>query len=170
MMKIPAAGAISKLGIRLRDRRRRSSDGEDPALTQDDEQNIEKFEKLVVETNALLDRENDALSKGDVSKVAEFFQTKQNLLKSLELRQPVVEPFLRKKVPEIDSLRGQVRALSENLQRNGELLEGMAQASTSIVSEVERLRRRQGLEGLYDKSGQLRTDVMIEGRRIQKNL
>jgi len=170
MMKIPSPGAISKLGIRLRERRQRAGGDEDPALTSDDESNITEFEGLVRKTNALLQRENEALGRGEVERVAEFFSAKQELLKFLQLRQPLVEPFLRKQIPEIVTLRDHVKELSENLKRNGQLLSGMAEASRSIVSEVERIRKRQGLDGIYDKSGQIRPNLGSTDRKVEKNL
>lgn len=170
MMKVSPTGAISRLGIRLRERRNRSAAGDRPALTETDDANIAQFERLIRDAVMLLDKENVALEEGDVGLVAEFFDAKSELLKSLELRQPVIEPFLREDIPEIATLRSLIRELSDQLQRNGQLLKGMAEASRSIISEVERVRKRQGLSGLYDKSGQLRPDVGNFEKKFEKNL
>jgi hypothetical protein len=170
MMKVPRASAISKLGIRLRERRGRASAGDHPALTETDDENIASFESLLSRAIDVLNLENQALIEGNVSDVSGYYQAKSDLLKSLELRQPVIEPFLREDIPEIRRLKELIGDLATQLTRNGQLLEGMAEASRSIISEVERVRRRQGLEGLYDKTGQLRENLGETGRKIEKNL
>lgn len=169
MMKISPSGAISRLGIRLRERRNRSGGGR-VALTDTDDDNISKFETLIADAIFVLEQENDALVEGDVQRVAGFFESKSELLKTLELRQPVIEPFLREDIPEISVLKDLISDLSVQLKRNGQLLEGMADASRSIISEVERVRKRQGLEGLYDKTGQLRENIGPFEKMFDKDL
>ena len=156
MMKVSASQAISRLGARLRERRRRASQGERPPLTGDDEQNISEFTRIVDSTIQLLAIENDALRAGDVTRVAECFDAKSQLLKDLTLRQPVVEPCLKEDMEEIADLKLRIRKLAESLDQNGVLLQGMASASRAIISEVEHIRRRQSLDGVYDKTGQKR--------------
>ena len=53
---------------------------------------------------------------------------------------------------------GRTRAAVERMKlwENGRLLKGMAEASRAILDEVDRVRSRQSLHGLYDKTGQLR--------------
>lgn len=169
MMKISPSGAISRLGIRLRERRNRST-GDRIALTDTDGDNISGFEKLISDAIFVLEQENDALVEGDVEKVAGFFRSKSEVLKTLELRQPVIEPFLREDIPEVATLRSLISDLSVQLKKNGQLLEGVAEASRSIVSEVERVRKRQGLEGLYDKTGRLRDNVGPFEKNFDKDL
>ena len=159
MMKVTASQAISRLGARLGERRRRASQGERPPLTRDDEQNISEFTRIVDDTIQVLAIENDALKNGDVSRVADCFEAKSQLMKDLTLRQPVVEPFLREDMDEIAELKLRIRKLADSLEQNGILLQGMAAASRSIISEVENIRRRQSLDGVYDKTGQKRTGL-----------
>ncbi|WP_134680630.1 hypothetical protein [Paracoccus ravus] len=156
MTGITASSAISRLGQRLGERRRRRSEGAHPAFTSDDLQNISDFEKLVEDTIRLLNLENDGLASGNVLRVAECYEAKSGLLRELTLKQPVIEPFLKEDVPELTRLRELLRQLAENLRRNGELLSAMAAASRSILSEIDHIRRRQSLDGIYDKSGQRR--------------
>lgn len=169
-MKITPSGAISRLSLRLRERRYRESQGERPPLTSADEENISEFERLITAGIRLLDLENEALEAGDVTRVAGYFERKSELLREMSLRQPVIEPFLNDDIPEIVNLRGLIRELSENFKRNGRLLEGMAMASRSILSEVERVRQRQSLNGVYDKTGQLKTGLDRKSGSILKKL
>lgn len=170
MMKIRPVGPLSRLGVRLRERRSRASAGYSPALTETDEENIREFQDLVSRIIGLLQRENHALEQGDVSLVAGLYEVKRGLLKSLELKEPVVEPFLKEKMPEIEVLKDSLRELGQVLRDNGRLLEGMASASRSIMTEVDRVRRRQGLEGMYDSNGQLRSDVHSPKARYEKKI
>ena len=170
-MKVSASSAISRLGLRFGERRQRQEGGERPPLTSDDEANISDFALLIERTIALLALENEALVAGNVTAVSDFYEEKARLLRDLTLKQPVVEPFLTEETPEILVLRGLVRDLAESLGRNGDLLKGMAAASTSILSEVARIRDRHSLDGIYDKSGQKRQGMgHSAGGKVIKNL
>lgn len=169
-MKVSPSAAISRLGLRFGERRRRAQDGERPPLTTDDENNISDFASLISETIRLLDGENQALIAGQVSRVSEYYEEKERLLRELTLKQPVIEPFLTETTPEIIDLRTLIVKLSESLSRNGDLLKGMAEASAAIISEVEHIRKRQSLEGVYDKTGQRRQGMMTSSGKVVKNL
>jgi len=169
-MKILPTGAISRLGIRLSERRRRSQAGENPALTETDYDNITEFEKLIGGAIKILELENEALERGDARGVADLFESKTRLLNDLTIRQPVIEPFLKEDVSEIAALRGLIRELAEHLHRNSELLQGMATASRTMISEIERMRKRQSLDGIYDKTGQRLPGMDKKAGRVVKNL
>lgn len=139
-------------------------------MTSLDEENVADFESLVANAIRLLERENDALVAGDVAAVAGFHEAKSQLLRELTLKQPVIEPFLRSEAEPMVSLRDLVRELAAQLRKNGELLAGMASASRSIQSEVERVLERQSLNGVYDKTGQVRRDMNRRDGKIVKNL
>ncbi|MFG6082807.1 hypothetical protein ACEUZ9_004039 [Paracoccus litorisediminis] len=170
MMPISPSGAISRLSKRFGERRKRQMAGDRPPLTSDDEKNISEFEVLITTGIRVLEMENEALVSGDVARVAEYYERKTELLRELTLRQPVIEPFLKDDLPEIANLRDLIRELRDNLQRNGVLLQGMASASRSILSEIERVRKRQSLDGVYDKSGHVRAGLGAPSGKTLKNL
>lgn len=153
-MSLKTEPVTSRLGLRLRARRR--AGGGASSLTDEDRDNLQRFESLLSQTLDLLAAENAALELGDIGAVAGLYEEKARLLKTLELHQPCVEPFLREGGDHTTTLRDLIRELSDQLQVNGRLLKGMAEASRAIVDEVERVRTRQSLHGLYDKTGQLR--------------
>ena len=158
MIGVPKTSALSRLGMRLGERKAR--DGEEGAgLTDEDEGNIAEFEKILSSTLDFLRKENGALEDRDVDRVASYFDEKARLLETLERRQPAVEPFLSVDVPAVGQLRKLIRDLADQLETNERLLRGMADASRTILVEVEHLRTRQSLKGVYDKTGQLRGDV-----------
>jgi flagellar biosynthesis/type III secretory pathway chaperone len=159
---------LSRLGLRLRERRH--SGGAGSSLTDEDRKNVESFEQVLTQTLALMAAENDALVAGDIAAVAGLYDEKARLLKTLELHQPRIEPFLREGGEPVAALRGLIRDLADQIQVNGRLLKGMAEASRSILGEIERTRSRQSLRGLYDKSGQLRSTAAPESGNLRKTL
>lgn len=167
-MSFKTEPVMSRLGLRLRERR--FAGGEGSALTAEDHENVESFEQVLSQTLTVLWAENEALVAGDIAAVAGLYEDKARLLKTLELHQPRIEPFLREGGEPVANLRTLIRDLSEQLQINGRLLKGMAEASRSILSEIERTQSRQGLRGLYDKSGHLRTDTQTDTGNVRKTL
>jgi flagellar biosynthesis/type III secretory pathway chaperone len=159
---------LSRLGLRLR--ARRDADERGAALTDEDHDNLDHFQRVLTRTLDLLASENAALLAGDTTAVAGLYEQKAQLLKTLELHQPRVEPFLRDAGDHLAGLRDLIRRLGDQLQTNGRLLKGMADASRAILDEVERTRDRQGLRGLYDKSGHLRAQVGPDLKILRKEL
>ena len=170
MTRVSPPGTASRLGIRLRQRKSLTAGDDDPGMTAVDEDNLARFGDLIREAVVLLEEENQALEAGDVAQVAARFEAKKEILKSLELQQPVVEPFLASKGVRASDLREIIARLSAVLKRNSELLDGMAAASRTIIKEVERIRSRNSLDGLYDKSGQLRQEAQAPTQRIETKL
>lgn len=165
-MKVAPPSTLSRLAQRFQERRARAALGERPPMTEGDEENILSFGAIVDDLNALLSSENNALKQGDVAMVADLFERKQNLLKRLENRQPVIEPFLRESAEVTAQLRDKIRDLAEQLEENGNLLASMAEASQAIRTEVARVRDRHSLKGMYDKSGQSRPTGAQRPRQI----
>lgn len=153
-MKITPPQALSRLATRFHERRARAAQGERPPLTQVDEDNLAAMIQILTALSGVLSEENGALAKGDLDHVAGLYDEKSDLLKRLELRQPVIEPFLQASAEVTDVLRPRIRALAEQLEENSRLLAAMAEAAQSIRSEVARVRDRHSLKGMYDKSGQ----------------
>ena len=160
---------FSRFGARFLERRRRATHGESPALTRDDEENIAAFEQLIRDAIQLLEKEQVALKSGVIADVARFYQAKSHILKLLELRQPLIEPFLKEKIPQIESLRDLLREFSAQLIENGRRLEGMALASRAINAELDRIRNRNSLQGIYDKRGKLRRGFEVPRRPISRH-
>ncbi|WP_411839724.1 hypothetical protein [Paracoccus sp. ME4] len=133
--------------------------GERAIVTDEDLSNLDEFSGLVQETVDLLRLENDALRLADTGRVAAYFRRKQELLRLLTIRQPMIEPQLKLDREDIHAVKVRLRALAEELRLNANLIAGVAAASHTILSEVDRIRKRQSLEGVYDKTGRLRKDL-----------
>jgi hypothetical protein len=97
-----------------------------------------------------------------------MYEEKSGLLKWLELKRPLVEPFVKKdaartrRLPELlDELRG---AVTENTS----LLSRMADAAGSVAREIEKATQRHSLNGLYGKSGQKVSDQTVSKMTIDR--
>lgn len=134
--------------------RRAASDAGSRVLTVEDEANIEAFTLKVVEAIELLNEEIAAIRAGRLQRVGELFERKSALLKWLELRVPLVEPFLAGEVAQQHGLPAKLTELQQVVSEDGALLQRMARAAGSIVREIKKATERSGLNGLYGKSGQ----------------
>ncbi|CUI96032.1 hypothetical protein [Cognatishimia activa] len=144
---------IATRQFRMSERQRTRIGGADDPTTMD-LQNIDAFAGKLNEAITLLKKETAAINEGDLNVVSENFDEKSGLLKWLELKRPLVEPFVKKdaartrRLPELlDELRG---AVTENTT----LLSRMADAAGSVAREIEKATQRHSLDGLYGKSGQ----------------
>lgn len=174
-MKISPRAAISRLGERLRQRReekrnRLEERAREPVPLDEDLDNISVFGSLLDETIALIDLENRALETGETARVALYFKRKEELLGLLSVHEASVAGFIRGDHPEAHAIKEKLRQLSAELKINANLLSGVATASHTILAEVDRIRKRQSLEGVYDKDGQLRKDLQLRDPRPLKKI
>jgi len=123
-------------------------------LTEEDEANIAAFTDKVGEAIALLNDEIAALAEGRFHVVSEMFEQKAAVLKWLELRMPLVEPFLSHEVAKARGLPDRLAELQRVVGEDSEMLQRMARAAGTIVHEIRKATERHGLNGLYGKTGQ----------------
>jgi hypothetical protein len=142
-----------RIGNRMQARRAAQSGG-DTILTDEDEANIEAFTAKVGEAVALLNEEVAALAEGRFQVVSEVFERKASLLKWLELRMPLVEPFLQHEAAKSRGLPERLAELQKAVSEDSAMLQRMATAAGTIVREIRKATERHGLSGLYGKSGQ----------------
>ncbi|WGT51737.1 hypothetical protein [Thioclava nitratireducens] len=128
-----------------------SADG--PVLTEEDDANLAAFEANIDATLDLLHEEIAAVEAGHLDRVTELYDRKADLLKRIELKIPVIEPFLEASEHAAPALREKLRQLKVAVQDNSVLLSRMSEATRDIVREIEKIRNRHSLDGLYGKSG-----------------
>lgn len=168
-MKIAPPAALSRIAARFQERRSRAAQGERPPLTADDESNITDFSETTLGLIKLLLAENEALRRADVDAVAGYFPQKQDLLRRIEIRQPVIEPFLRESAEVTEALRLRIHELAQVIEENSRLLASMAEAAQMMRGELDRVRDRHSLKGMYDKSGQKATTAGAKRRGLDTN-
>jgi flagellar biosynthesis/type III secretory pathway chaperone len=147
---------------------RLSGEPKDITLTQEDEDNLDAFVETLKEAVQLLRTEVEAINNGQLSIVSELYERKAHLLKWLELKLPVVESFLPHEHAQSKNLHGHLEDLKQAATEDSELLSRMSTAAHAIVREIEKTNERNGLGGIYGKSGQKLGDVQDGELRIDR--
>lgn len=139
-------------------------------LTTEDHDNMAAFEAQVDAVSALLAEEIAEIGAGRLEAVGDYHDSKADLLKRIELKLPVIEPFLSAAVETRPELREKIQRLRALVQQESALLDRMVEAMTAIVDEIARIRDRHSLNGLYEKSGRRLADNVATRVRIDKDL
>ena len=121
--------------------------------TAEDARNVEAYTVKIREILTLLSQEIAAIKSGELERVNELFESKSKLFKWLELRAPLVEPFLGNEIAKKYRLDSLLKELKDRIEEDTLLLSRMAAAAKTIVREVEKANERRGLDGLYGHSG-----------------
>lgn len=146
-----------KLGSRIA--ARRSAGGSRTTPTSEDIQNIVEFSRRLDAATEILSEEVAAINEGRLDAVSDLFEKKAAALKWLEIRMPVIEPFLDHEIVATTKLQEKLTNLRQVATEDSELLERMAIAARTIVREMEKASSRNSLDGLYGKSGQKLSDA-----------
>lgn len=123
-------------------------------LTAEDETNLDTYVVKIGETIEILRQEIAAIKKGELKTITSLFEEKSKSLKWLELHTPLIEPFLDHAAARQRDLRTHMAALKESIEENGALLSRMAITVKTILREHEKILNRNGLGGVYAKSGE----------------
>ena len=126
------------------------------ALTNEDAQNLDAYVGKIKETVTILRREIDAIKAGELEVVGQVYEEKSKVLKWLELRTPLIEPFLHHEAASNLGIREHLAVLKKNIEEDDALLSRMAVAARTVLREVEKITNRNGLSGVYGKSGHKR--------------
>lgn len=110
----------------------------------------------------ILGTENAALHEGELDRVHALFPRKAELAEAVEAE--LAQPGLLDD-PEV---RARVAGLRQLVARNETLLASVAGAASDIVAEMERIRRRHGLSGLYDRDGERRDQEVTQAARMDR--
>lgn len=123
-------------------------------LTAEDEQNLDAYVAKIKETVAILRMEMDAIKEGELETVSTLFDEKSKVLKWLELRTPLVEPFLTHEFAQKLNIKGHLIELRKYIEEDGAMLSRMAVAARTVLREIEKINNRNTLGGVYGKSGE----------------
>lgn len=124
------------------------------ALSKVDEQNLDEYVNKIKETVTLLRSEITAIKNGELEVITDVFDEKSRVLKWLELRTPLIEPFLNHGFAKRLNIKEHLAELKKNIEEDGAMLSRMAVAARTVLREVEKINNRNGLDGVYGKSGQ----------------
>ena len=137
-------------------------------LTKEDEQNLDAYVGKIKETVTILRNEISAIKNGELEVVSNVFDEKSKVLKWLELRTPLVEPFLNHDAAKKRNLKEHLAELKKNIEEDDAMLSRMAVAARTILREVEKITNRNGLGGVYGKSGRKVSDAPKGKMRIDQ--
>lgn len=156
---------IAARQFRMTDRRKAAAQG---APSERDVQNIDDFSAKIADAVTLLRKEITAINEGNLNVVSELFDEKSSMLKWLELRMPLVEPFMKGDVALTRKLPDRLAEFKKVVEENSTLLSRMATAAGTVAREIEKATQRHSLNGLYGKSGQKISDQKIEKLTIDR--
>jgi hypothetical protein len=159
-----------RIGERLNARRMSETDKTNMVLSAEDESNLEEFERMIEEATTILNQEIDAINDGEFSIIRDLYERKTAVLKSIELRMPLVQPFLTTSYVRARNLPKILDKLANVARTDSALLERMALAAGTIVKEIQRATERHSLKGMYGNIGQKVTESMENQVKIDKSL
>lgn len=145
-------GRKFRIGDRLK---ARSADGPVNALilTDEDMDNLKAFSEKLGEAIRLLETEMDALRDGRLDEVPTLAADKNAIVSWLEMKMPLVEPFVgHEEAADLD-LATKLSNLKKLTEENGTLVSQAAGTVSAIRREYEKVANRHSLAGLYGKSG-----------------
>lgn len=156
---------IAARQFKMSDRRKAAAQG---APTERDVQNIDDFTAKIGDAVTLLRTEITAINEGNLNVVTELFEEKSSILKWLELRMPLVEPFMKGDLALTRKLPDRLSEFQDVVAENSSLLSRMATAAGTVAREIEKATQRHSLNGLYGKSGQKISDAKTEKLTIDR--
>ena len=111
------------------------------------------FEADLAELTALLEAEIAQIRAGELSGVTARLEEKAGLAARLDAAGPEVEAVLAQDDEAATALRDRLDALADLIARDAALLERMRETTGAVARDLERLRDRHGLGGLYGSDG-----------------
>lgn len=157
---------------RIAERRARAAAGlgEGPLPSEEDDRNLASFQEDAREVTALLREEIAAIHAGRLDSVTALFPRKAALLKRIELLMPVVEPFLKEQLRSDRALADRLSEMKAAVREDCELIERMSLALADVIRDIEKIRNRHSLDGIYEKSGRRVTGAAADLRQIDKTI
>ncbi|WP_323765191.1 hypothetical protein [Marinovum sp.] len=118
----------------------------------------------------LLRDEIAAIGQGQLARVEELYPRKAELLGEIEAGFGQPEKFLPGSDPAAVSLRAKLEELRGLIQTDLQLLQRMTEATGAVAKEIDRIRDRQSLRGLYDREGATKTPDVSQPQRLDQSI
>lgn len=126
--------------------------------------------QLVDRLARVLRDEIAAIGRGELAEVELIFPRKQQLLAEIEAAFSDPAPLLEGETPPAVRLRERLAELQRLIRTDLALLQRMTEATGAVAREIERIRERHGLSGLYDKDGASVTSPVARPQRYDTAL
>ena len=122
-------------------------------VTDEDRARLKAYASKLDDATELIRAEIESIKSGRMSAVSETYPAKAEVLKWLELRAPVIEPFLGLECAEDYHFQTRLAALKHVLDQDEKMLKHLAQVAAAVSREIEKVIHRDSLDGLYGQSG-----------------
>lgn len=161
--------ADRELGLKARMQMRSHATG-DQVLTTEDHEQLSAYSQKLDEAIGLLREEIKSIDEGRLSSVGRIYPQKAEILKWLEHRAPLVEPFLSSKFANEHKLPHKLAILKDLLEQDGLLLRQMANVAASISREIQKVINRDSLDGLYGKTGEKLSKTTRKNQAVDQKI
>lgn len=125
---------------------------------------------LVDQLAKLLRDEIAAIGQGQLARVEEIFPRKSALLGEIEAAFADQAEIFSGDDPAAVALRRKVDALRGLIQADLALLRRMTEATGAVAQEIDRIRDRQSLRGLYDRDGERQKADVTPSQRLDQSV
>lgn len=126
--------------------------------------------QLVDRLARVLRDEIAAIGRGELAEVEVLFPRKAQLLDEIETAFADPGPLLEGEEPPAVRLRQRLAELQRLIRTDLELLQRMTEATGAVAREIERIRERHSLNGLYDKDGSARSQSVARSQRFDQSI
>ena len=126
--------------------------------------------QLIDRLARLLRDEIAAIGQGQLARVEELYPRKTELLGEIETAFGSAEKYLGRDDPQSQKLRKKLDDLRDLIHTDLALLKRMTQATGDVAREIERIRDRQSLRGLYDRDGTPKEGPVTPSQRFDKSI
>ncbi|OWU83196.1 hypothetical protein ATO6_20365 [Oceanicola sp. 22II-s10i] len=126
--------------------------------------------QLTDRLSRLLRDEIAAIGQGNLARVESLYPRKTELLAEIEKVFADPEHLLAGDGAQAQRLRARLEALNELIHSDLTLLQRMTEATGAVAREIERIRERHSLEGLYDRDGTTGKDPVAGITRLDQSI
>lgn len=134
------------------------------------EMTIARATQLIDQLARLLRDEIAAIGQGQLARVDELYPRKAELLGEIEAGFGTDENFFAGADPAAETLRRKLEDLRGLIQADLSLLQRMTEATGAVAQEIDRIRDRQSLRGLYDREGTQHSAAVTQPQRLDQSV
>ncbi len=160
----------SRFKMRREARKNIATSDEKSPPTEEEASLLESFEVHIDAMIDIIEEEIRALQEGEINLLEDLNARKTECARLLENKGPIVEDILNSRTLESAELREKFSRLRDLIAENGVLVERITQASSAIAREINKVRDRHSLKGLYSMSGKKRSETLSTARRFDEKL
>lgn len=142
----------------------------DAGLSETDRETVACYADCVEQLIALLEEEETVLKEGRIDALEGVFERKAEVVRLMEIKMPIVEMLISKDTDEIVELRERSLVLRDRAAQVSLVVERITAATSAVAREIEKIRDRHSLNGLYASDGRKRGSTGPSRQRIDESL